>query len=139
MQSKKNAQRMNELAQLGLDGAFESHPEIAMEFLALLNESRLADVEKLAKEELARYPDSEWVCESTKSKVTVGTGVKMVLDERAVERNADMMARWELVRAQKAAKIVPVAADLGLSPKKADDLRYFRAEKKTPSVQVKSL
>ena len=121
--TQKETARLIELIIKGSD-AMEDNLDDALEFMALINNAGISDVEKAAKAEIIRHPELE----VTLHDVTIKTvpDAKFELDIVAVNRDENMKAIYEATLQKKRDDVTVTASDMGLRSRSAKDLKFLK-------------
>ena len=121
--TQKETARLIELIIKGSD-AMEDNLNDALEFMALINNAGISDVEKAAKAEIIRHPELE----VTLHDVTIKTvpDAKFELDIVAVNRDENMKAIYEATLKKKRDDVTVTASDMGLRSRSAKDLKFLK-------------
>ena len=121
--TQKETARLIELIIKGSD-AMEDNLNDALEFMALINNAGISDVEKAAKAEIIKHPELE----VTLHDVTIKTvpDAKFELDIVAVNRDENMKAIYEATLKKKRDDVTVTASDMGLRSRSAKDLKFLK-------------
>ena len=121
--TQKETARLIELIIKGSD-AMEDNLDDALEFMALINNAGISDVEKAAKAEIIRHPELE----VTLHDVTIKTvpDAKFELDIVAVNRDENMKAIYEATLKKKRDDVTVTASDMNLRSRSAKDMKFLK-------------
>ena len=121
--TQKETARLIELIVKGSD-AMEDNLDDALEFIALINNAGISDVEKAAKAEIIRHPELE----VTLHDVTIKTvpDAKFELDIVAVNRDENMKAIYEATLQKKRDDVTVTASDMNLRSRSAKDMKFLK-------------
>ena len=121
--TQKETARLIELIIKGSD-AMEDNLDDALEFIALINNAGISDVEKAAKAEIIRHPELE----VTLHDVTIKTvpDAKFELDIVAVNRDENMKAIYEATLQKKRDDVTVTASDMNLRSRSAKDMKFLK-------------
>ena len=121
--TQKETARLIELIIKGSD-AMEDNLNDALEFMALINNAGISDVEKAAKAEIIRHPELE----VTLHDVTIKTvpDAKFELDIVAVNRDENMKAIYEATLQKKRDDVTVTASDMNLRSRSAKDMKFLK-------------
>ena len=121
--TQKETARLIELIIKGSD-AMEDNLNDALEFMALINNAGISDVEKAAKAEIIRHPELE----VTLHDVTIKTvpDAKFELDIVAVNRDENMRAIYEATLQKKRDDVTVTASDMNLGSRSAKDMKFLK-------------
>ena len=121
--TQKETARLIELIIKGSD-AMEDNLDDALEFMALINNAGISDVEKAAKAEIIRHPELE----VTLHDVTIKTvpDAKFELDIVAVNRDENMKAIYEATLQKKRDDVTVTASDMNLRSRSAKDMKFLK-------------
>ena len=121
--TQKETARLIELIIKGSD-AMEDNLDDALEFMALINNAGISDVEKAAKAEIIKHPELE----VTLHDVTIKTvpDAKFELDIVAVNRDENMKAIYEATLQKKRDDVTVTASDMNLRSRSAKDMKFLK-------------
>ena len=121
--TQKETARLIELIIKGSD-AMEDNLDDALEFMALINNAGISDVEKAAKAEIIKHPELE----VTLHDVTIKTvpDAKFELDIVAVNRDENMRAIYEATLQKKRDDVTVTASDMNLRSRSAKDMKFLK-------------
>ena len=121
--TQKETARLIELIIKGSD-AMEDNLNDALEFMALINNAGISDVEKAAKAEIIKHPELE----VTLHDVTIKTvpDAKFELDIVAVNRDENMRAIYEATLQKKRDDVTVTASDMNLRSRSAKDMKFLK-------------
>lgn len=121
--TQKETARLIELIIKGSD-AMEDNLNDALEFIALINNAGISDVEKAAKAEIIKHPELE----VTLHDVTIKTvpDAKFELDIVAVNRDENMKAIYEATLQKKRDDVTVTASDMNLRSRSAKDMKFLK-------------
>ena len=121
--TQKETARLIELIVKGSD-AMEDNLDDALEFIALINNAGISDVEKAAKAEIIKHPELE----VTLHDVTIKTvpDAKFELDIVAVNRDENMKAIYEATLQKKRDDVTVTASDMNLRSRSAKDMKFLK-------------
>ena len=121
--TQKETARLIELIIKGSD-AMEDNLNDALEFMALINNAGISDVEKAAKAEIIKHPELE----VTLHDVTIKTvpDAKFELDIVAVNRDENMKAIYEATLQKKRDDVTVTASDMNLRSRSAKDMKFLK-------------
>ena len=121
--TQKETARLIELIIKGSD-AMEDNLDDALEFMALINNAGISDVEKAAKAEIIKHPELE----VTLHDVTIKTvpDAKCELDIVAVNRDENMKAIYEATLQKKRDDVTVTASDMNLRSSSAKDMKFLK-------------
>ena len=121
--TQKETARLIELIIKGSD-AMEDNLNDALEFMALINNAGISDVEKAAKAEIIKHPELE----VTLHDVTIKTvpDAKFELDIVAVNRDENMRSIYEATLQKKRDDVTVTASDMNLRSRSAKDMKFLK-------------
>lgn len=121
--TQKETARLIELIIKGSD-AMEDNLDDALEFMALINNAGISDVEKAAKAEIVKHPELD----VTLHDVTIKTvpDAKFEIDVTAIYRDENMKAIYEAKLKQKREELQLTASEMGLRSRSAKDMKYLK-------------
>ena len=121
--TQKETARLIELIIKGSD-AMEDNLNDALEFMALINNAGISDVEKAAKAKIIKHPELE----VTLHDVTIKTvpDAKFELDIVAVNRDENMRAIYEATLQKKRDDVTVTASDMNLRSRSAKDMKFLK-------------
>ena len=122
--TQKETARLIELIIQGSDAMADNLSD-AVEFIALINNAGISDVEKAAKAEIIKHPELE----VTLHDVTIKTvpDAKFEIDIRAIERDPNMRAIYKATLKEKRDSVTVTASDMGLRSRSEKDRKFLKS------------